>query len=156
MTNYPAVRAFNRVFAPIARGIVQQACVDAQFDGGEWSGAIHANLFREAELHIAYRVGYRFGLTARQLLAQVEAAIYHEHQMFMEHLEREQPLHTSTGWFGVCNVWHKDDRPWVACATTCNYIIFHNGTACHSTPTFAEAVAYAEARAGNGLDCATA
>ena len=63
-----AVRAFNRVMAPICERQSKAAHMDAGFDGGEWSSGWHAAQMEAEELAVARRVGARFGVKGRKLL----------------------------------------------------------------------------------------
>ena len=82
---YPAVRAFNRTYGPIAerRNMAERA--DAGFDGGEWSRVSHSNMAFDEFNETLARVAPRFGMTLDELESHVIAAGHLEVERFMNH-----------------------------------------------------------------------
>lgn len=65
--NYPAVRAFNRLWTPITWEIGMAEDADRGFDGGEFSSRFHADRWEFEEKRLLRVVGSRFGLTDGEL-----------------------------------------------------------------------------------------
>lgn len=65
--NYRAVRAYNRIYAPIAERQWFGSQCDYAIDYGEWSTRAHAHISETIEERIADYVGNRFGLTGEEL-----------------------------------------------------------------------------------------
>lgn len=72
--NWQAVRAFNRVMAPIQQGMDLQHHYDRHFDGGEWSDPAHAELQEKMALSVADKVGARFDIMGMELLMMIDVA----------------------------------------------------------------------------------
>ena len=82
--NYRAVRAFNRLWAPIAEALEVGAACDRGFDGGEWSDSASANTWQREFLALVDRVARRFGLRAQELENALEEAHHTEWRCFQE------------------------------------------------------------------------
>ena len=78
-----AIKAFNRIMAPIAEQMAQGAACDHEFDGGEWSDAASAREAERVEEAVAFRVGQRFGLSTEQMLNAVWVSSHIEQDCFM-------------------------------------------------------------------------
>ena len=84
--NYVAVRAFRKVWEPIAAEHELAAEMDAGFDAGEWSGPAHANLECAAYEACLHRVAAKFNLSATVLGNQLCEAEYNECERFRSSL----------------------------------------------------------------------
>lgn len=62
MSQLTAVRAFERIWEPIASALDEAERADAGFDGGEWSGPAHANIYDREYRRILALVAGRFGM----------------------------------------------------------------------------------------------
>jgi len=82
-----AIRAFRRVWAPIAVQLDIASAADAQFDGGEWSDAASARTEERVHAEALARVAARFGLTAAELEYGVEVAFEKEYDRFFASLQ---------------------------------------------------------------------
>lgn len=78
-----AVRAFRRVYDPIAKLRCEATEADAGFDGGEFSRGWHAAASVNEYNRTLARVAHRFGMRARQLhnAVCVVGMEEHEHRM---------------------------------------------------------------------------
>jgi hypothetical protein len=72
--NHPAVRAYRRAMLPVYLAAAEAGAADRQFDGGEWSDALHDEAVLAAEWAMAERIAPRFGLPAHALIDQAETA----------------------------------------------------------------------------------
>jgi hypothetical protein len=81
--NYPALRAFTHIYAPIAERQWIGAQADAGFDGGEWSGPAHSRILERIEQRIARDVAARFDMTGQELLRQWNIYTYYEADRWM-------------------------------------------------------------------------
>lgn len=88
--NYPAIRAFKRVWAPIAEGFAIAADADRAIDGGEWSGPASANAQLRAYYDYLAPVARRFGMTIQQLESQIQQADYRELECMMKRQRESQ------------------------------------------------------------------
>lgn len=82
--NYPAVRAFNRVWNPIAHdlGMIEEA--DRGFDGGEFSGSFHNDQWSREYARVLALVGSRFDVKADALDEMVMDADWIENEKWVE------------------------------------------------------------------------
>lgn len=78
-----AVRAFRRVYNPIAKLRCEATEADAGFDGGEFSRGWHAAASVNEYNRTLARVAHRFGMRARQLHNAVCNAGMEEHEYQM-------------------------------------------------------------------------
>lgn len=69
--NYRAIRAYNKIYAPIAKRQWFGSQCDYQVDFGEWSSSAYYHISETIEERIAEYVGARFGLSAEELRHQV-------------------------------------------------------------------------------------
>lgn len=76
--NIQAVRAFNRVWLPIAAQLEEAEARDAHFDGGEWSRSAHANLWLEKYDATVERVAHRFDIEPNTLVNDMQEYFYHQ------------------------------------------------------------------------------
>jgi hypothetical protein len=74
--NMTAVRAYNKVWGPLARSMSEAEECDAHFDGGEWSGPAWGRIWEEQEDRVRKLVAERFGITPQQLEQSVREADY--------------------------------------------------------------------------------
>jgi len=72
MNTMQAVRAFHRIWEPIATDLDIGAAADHQFDGGEWSDAASCEIHQEIREKLLEAVAGRFGLTSAQLDYAIE------------------------------------------------------------------------------------
>lgn len=70
--NMPAIRAFRRVWYPLAEDHMLAAHYDKGFDGGEFSGPAHATAEDKDRQRVLAMVAGRFGLTPDQLYEMIE------------------------------------------------------------------------------------
>lgn len=73
-----AARAFRRVFAERTRDYDEAEMLDAQFDGGEWSGPIWARNWETAADASAEYVAVRFRTDVNRLLEAVFVLTHYE------------------------------------------------------------------------------
>jgi hypothetical protein len=88
--NWLMVRAFNRVWNPIAEQLsILEEC-DAQFDGGEWSGPSNANHEQWVYGECIASVAMRFQIDPASLNEMLELAAHVSHDRFMEVIYAKQ------------------------------------------------------------------
>jgi hypothetical protein len=77
---WPAVRAFTRLFTPIAQAQSMAEACDAHYDGGEWSGPAHDRIYNDLWNNCCYRTARRFRIPPTRLAHMILTAGYHEEQ----------------------------------------------------------------------------
>lgn len=87
--NHAAVRAMNKIMAPLIREADEQYFRDREQGHGEVSSTIYAELNKIEEYH-AGAVGKRFGLRGDEVLRQVEVASYSERDAEEQSWSRER------------------------------------------------------------------
>ena len=75
-----AVRAFEKVWLPLSDELDAAADLDAAFDGGEFSGPLHAEYHENLYEDTLKSVAYRFDIDEREL-----HDLYHERQHVHSH-----------------------------------------------------------------------
>ena len=78
----PAVRAFRRLHDVAMAQLDEQEHCDAQFDGGEWSGAFFDKYREEVTDQLLVRVAARFRISATDLLTAVIVADHYAEEHF--------------------------------------------------------------------------
>lgn len=100
--NHTAVRAFLRIWAPIAERFEMGRAADHAIDAGEWSDAASSDMECAAFNECLDKVAPRFNLTAHDLWQQVMNHEMDESFKFMHALETGHPPHdaaTATGMY---------------------------------------------------------
>lgn len=97
--NYRAIRAYNKIYAPIAKRQWFGSQCDYQVDFGEWSSSAYYHISETIEERIAEYVGARFGLSAEELRHQVWIADnIHNDCYFARKLGERVGLVSVQGW----------------------------------------------------------
>lgn len=86
--NYPAIRAFIRVWNPIADELEEGARIDAGFDGGEFSGPANARYASYEHEKVCRQIAERFGMTGDELSLQVWVYDNEQQDRFYDSLRR--------------------------------------------------------------------
>lgn len=81
--NMRAVRAFARVWNPLADRISEGQAASHGYDAGEFTGDFYANLLETTWNHALQRVAARFGMEPAQLEWNIHASGYRELEMHM-------------------------------------------------------------------------
>lgn len=83
-----AVRAFAKVWVPIGERLDMAAHLDAQFDGGEWSGPANARHEQLEHLRVLTLVAEKFKISVENLEGALMDAAYHEADMWFTSKKR--------------------------------------------------------------------
>lgn len=90
--NWPAVRALARVWRPIGEQLAMAEAADAGFDGGEFSGPMHARYEEKVYHETAADVAARFNLQGPTLEEMVQFAEYYEYGHLLAAVGKTQAM----------------------------------------------------------------
>lgn len=82
--NYPAIRAYHKIAAPIFQHMDIAAACDAHYDAGEWSGPAYAELQEIEDSRIICLVATRFNMDRLVLATDINSAMHNENECWYE------------------------------------------------------------------------